>query len=190
MKWRLSSANECVTVNEEVCEEVEQEQECRTVEEDRCNVIEEEYCRDVTRPVCITRTELECDETGPQPQLAPFSPDHLPTTEFEGTGPVVGLGSRRDEGEELSSLQEENNRTIEEFFLSTGVFQRGRADEIRRPLIVPRRFRKQANRRQEIGGGQESDGSLEEMFLSTGVFQREQSDAFRSTTKGSFRRRK
>ena len=45
MKWRLCSANECVTVNDEVCEEVEQEQECRTVQEDRCNLIEEEYCR-------------------------------------------------------------------------------------------------------------------------------------------------
>ena len=72
MNWRLCSANECVTVNDEVCEEVEQEQECRTVEEDRCNVIEEEYCRDVTRPVCITRTELECETPATLPQIQSF----------------------------------------------------------------------------------------------------------------------
>ena len=29
---------QCVDVPEEVCEEVEQEQECRTVEENRCSV--------------------------------------------------------------------------------------------------------------------------------------------------------
>ena len=179
-----------MTVNEEVCEEVEQEQECRTVEEDRCNVIEEEYCRDVTRPVCITRTELECEGSNPQPQQAPLDPQHLPTTEFQGTE-VMARGqplqsSRRQEGE--FSGERDTNRTIEEFFLSTGVFQRGGTDQIRRPLIVPRRFKKQTNRRQGIED-KEADGSLEEMFLSTGVFQREQNDRFRSNNKGGFRER-
>ena len=152
----------------------------------------------MTRPVCITRTELECAGGPAQPQQQPFNPALVPTTNFEGTGPVLGLGrsqplqsSRRD-GEDLSSdIQAETNRTMEEFFLSTGVFQRGRGDEIRRPLIVPKRFKKQTNRRQESedSGSDGSDGSLEEMFLSTGVFQREESDGFRSSNKAGFKKK-
>ena len=164
-----------------------------------------QYCRDVTRPVCITRTELECEDGAPQPQLDPAS---LPTTEYEGTGPVVGLGRsqplailtpepgpsmRRQDGEDLRGDQQQgnSNRTLEEFFLSTGVFQRTRGDKIRRrPVIVPKRFKKQTNRKQDDTEdlGSESDGSLEELFLSTGVFQRSDMDRIRSDSETELRR--
>ena len=122
----------------------------------------------------------------------------VPTTNFDGTGPLVGpgrsqplqgqRGSRRDGGEDLRSVQQsDSNRTLEEFFLSTGIFQRGESDGIRRPLIEPKRFKKQSNRREE-SQDTESDGSLEEIFLSTGVFQRNENDGLRSVSKADLRR--
>ena len=39
-------------------------------------MIEEEYCRDVTRPVCVTRTELECGGDTPQQQTAGNNNNH------------------------------------------------------------------------------------------------------------------
>ena len=168
-----------------------------------------QYCRDVTRPVCITRTELECEGGAAQPQL---DPANLPTTKFEGTdSPVVGLGRsqplqplqplailapaetaglRRQDGEDLRGELDQpsnSNRTLEEFFLSTGVFQRAAGDPVRRrPVIVPKRFKKQTNRRQEDTG--DSDGSLEEIFLSAGVFQRSLQDRIRSDSQPELRR--
>ena len=113
---------------------------------------------------------------------------------------MVGLGrsqplailsppsTRRQEGEDLrGDQQEDSNRTLEEFFLSTGVFQRAVGDKIRRrPLIVPRRFKKETNRKQD--DTEDSDGSLEEFFLSTGVFQRAETDRVRSSSETELRR--
>ena len=134
-----------------------------------------QYCRDVTRPVCITRTELECEGGAAQPLL---DPANLPT------------GLRRQDGEDLRGELDQpsnSNRTLEEFFLSTGVFQRAAGDPVRRrPVIVPKRFKKQTNRRQEDTA--DSDGSLEEIFLSTGVFQRSLQDRIRSDSQPKLRR--
>ena len=63
---------------------------------------------------------------------------------------------------------------MEELFLSTGMFQRSSKDRVKRPRIVPRRFKKNASSRQD--SGDEDSGSLEEVFLSTGVFQRGEND--------------
>ena len=91
---------QCNTVNEEECADVAQEQECRTVDENKCNVIEEEYCRDVTRPVCITKTELDCGSDNLSSEI--------PSSDFDGTGiignvnsrsqPLVAAANRRSEG--------------------------------------------------------------------------------------------
>ena len=96
----LVQTQQCYTVNEEECAEVAQEQECRTVEENQCNVIEEEYCRDVTRPVCITKTELDCGSDNLSSEI--------PSSDFDGTGiignvnarsqPLVVAANRRSEG--------------------------------------------------------------------------------------------
>ena len=55
-------------------------------------------------------------------------------------------------------------------------------------MIVPKRFKKQTNRRQ--ADTEDSDGSLEEFFLSTGVFQRSQRDRIRSDSQPELRRAK
>ena len=119
------------------------------MDENKCNVIEEEYCRDVTRPVCVTRTELVCDNNNPQQQSVNnnnipqqqtfdnnnnFSPSNVPVTNFDGTGNIGGFGrngpvtsSRRDDIESDNSEVHESDeeKNVEEIFLSTGTFQRG-----------------------------------------------------------------
>ena len=158
-------------------------------------MIEEEYCRDVTRPVCVTRTELECGGDTPQqqtagnnnnnnnnnnpPQQQPFNPSNVPVvTSFDGTGVIGGFGRnspatsrRRDDSDDEEGVEE---TAVEGLFLSTGMFQRSSKDRVKRPKIVPRRFKKNASSRQD--SGDEDSGSLEEVFLSTGVFQRGEND--------------
>ena len=171
------------------------------MDENKCNVIEEEYCRDVTRPVCVTRTELVCDNNNPQQQSVNnnnipqqqtfdnnnnFSPSNVPVTNFDGTGNIGGFGrngpvtsSRRDDIESDNSEVHESDeeKNVEEIFLSTGTFQRGANGKIKRPRIVPRRFKKNSNSRQDEGSqGSEQNGSLEEIFLTTGMFQRGEAD--------------
>ena len=212
--------NQCRDVPEEICEMVAQPQvlewkrimsvnlilfqDCRTVDENKCNVIEEEYCRDVTRPVCVTRTELVCDNNiqqqnvnnnnSPQQQTIAnnnnFSPSNVPVTNFDGTGNIGGFGrnapvtsSRRDDIEtDNSESESDEGKTVEEIFLSTGTFQRGANGKIKRPRIVPRRFKKNSNSRQdEDSQGSEQNGSLEEIFLTTGMFQRGEGDTIQSS---------
>ena len=177
-------------------------------------MIEEEYCRDVTRPVCVTRTELVCDNnsnqqqsnTVPQqqtfvsnnvPQQQTFAdnnnlnPSDLPVSNFDGTGSIGGFGrnspvtsSRRDdiESDTNSDSDSDEEKTVEEIFLSTGTFQRGANGKIKRPKIVPRRFKKNSNSRQDEDS--QGNGSLEEIFLTTGMFQRGEADAIRGTNDG------
>ena len=80
-----------MTVNDEVCEDaVQQAQECVNVPEDQCNIVEEEYCRDVTRPVCMTRTELDCGDG----INAGSTPPVIPNTNFDVTEPNIGINPR------------------------------------------------------------------------------------------------
>ena len=178
------------------------------MDENKCNVIEEEYCRDVTRPVCVTRTELVCDNNIPQQQSVSnnnnpqqqtfannnnnFSPSNVPVTNFDGTGSIGAFGrnspvtsSRRDDIEsdnDNSESDSDEGKTVEEIFLSTGMFQRGANGKIKRPRIVPRRFKKNSNSRQdEDSQGSEQNGSLEEIFLTTGMFQRGEADRIQAS---------
>ena len=60
---------QCVDVQEEVCEEVEQEQECRTVEENRCSVTGVEVLFSLV--FLVQQCQVQCDRGGVLPGRDP-----------------------------------------------------------------------------------------------------------------------
>ena len=97
--------------------------------EDQCNIVEEEYCKNVTRPVCMTRTELDC---GYGNNSGNTSPD-IANTNFDVTGPIVGINLRN---QPLTAAKED------QMSFQRGLFQMQVIDKGRQKMSLKRAKKK------------------------------------------------
>jgi hypothetical protein len=160
------------------------------VQENKCNKINEEYCRDVIRPVCQTKTELDCSGSGNNqpPQNNPNQPQPPAVTPARNQ-PIPGIQARNrpvSNGFTPSSSNSGNFADPVSDFFSPGtqaninsvvsVFPINDLPRRRRGSTRSKRKDAAGSSQPQVGTGNQSQENKnekgeKELFLSTGIFQ-------------------